>query len=50
MTYWWEFGEHTGYEGNDLGLFRVACAFCNAKGNVKLYIIKKRNIIQPGRF
>jgi hypothetical protein len=33
MTYWWEFGEHTGYEGNELSLFRVACAFCNTKGN-----------------
>jgi hypothetical protein len=35
MTYWWEFGEHTGYDGNDLGLSRIACAFCNAKGNFK---------------
>jgi hypothetical protein len=33
MTYWWEFGEHSGYEGKDLRLFRVACAFCNTKGN-----------------
>jgi Domain of unknown function (DUF4145) len=33
MTNWWEFGEHSGYEGNDLRLFRVACAFCNTKGN-----------------
>jgi len=33
MTSWWEFGEWTGHEGNDLRLFRVACAFCNAKGN-----------------
>ena len=33
MTSWWEFGEHIGYEGNDLDLLRVVCAFCNAKGN-----------------
>jgi hypothetical protein len=33
MTSWWEFGEHSGYEGNALALFRVVCAFCNAKGN-----------------
>jgi uncharacterized protein DUF4145 len=33
MTSWWEFGEHTGYNGSDLSLFRVACAFCNTKGN-----------------
>lgn len=33
MTYWWEFGEHTGHEGNDLRLFRVACAFCHVEGN-----------------
>jgi hypothetical protein len=33
MTSWWEFGEWTGHEGNDLHLFRVVCAFCNEKGN-----------------
>jgi hypothetical protein len=33
MTSWWEFGEWTGYEGNDLHLFQVVCAFCNEKGN-----------------
>jgi hypothetical protein len=33
MTSWWEFGEWTGYQGNDLRLFRVVCAFCNEQGN-----------------
>jgi hypothetical protein len=30
---WWEFGEHTGYSGNQLATHRIICAFCNERGN-----------------
>jgi hypothetical protein len=30
---WWDFGEHAGFIGDDLALFRVTCAFCNESGN-----------------
>jgi Domain of unknown function (DUF4145) len=30
---WWDFGEHTGYSGDDLALHQITCAFCNAEGN-----------------
>lgn len=30
---WWDLGEHSGYSGNDLALYRITCAFCNEEGN-----------------
>jgi hypothetical protein len=36
MDNWWEFGEHSGFDGTDLGLFRITCAFCGARGNFAL--------------
>jgi hypothetical protein len=33
MSSWWDFGEHVGFSGNKLALYKIACAFCNEKGN-----------------
>lgn len=33
MSSWWDFGEHVGFSGNELALYKIACAFCNEKGN-----------------
>ena len=33
MSSWWEFGEHSGYQGNELALYRIACGFCSEQGN-----------------
>jgi hypothetical protein len=30
---WWDFGEDAGYDGAELALYRIECAFCGAKGN-----------------
>jgi hypothetical protein len=30
---WWELGEHSGYDGTDLALYRITCAFCGEEGN-----------------
>ena len=30
---WWDFGETVGYDGAELALHRIECAFCGAKGN-----------------
>ena len=30
---WWEFGEHSGYDGAELALHRIKCAFCGVEGN-----------------
>jgi len=30
---WWEFGENSGYPGEELGVSRIPCAFCDAQGN-----------------
>jgi Domain of unknown function (DUF4145) len=36
MNSWWELGEGIGFEGGELALWRIACAFCNEKGNFTL--------------
>ena len=43
---WWDFGEHSGYGGNDLALYQVTCAFCNAKGNFERvnHVEKKHSV------
>ena len=33
---WWKLGEYSGYDGNDLDLGRITCAFCDEKGNFSL--------------
>jgi hypothetical protein len=30
---WWDLGEHSGYQGEQLATYRIACAFCGEKGN-----------------
>jgi hypothetical protein len=30
---WWDFGEHTGYHGNELAVHRIKCGFCEEDGN-----------------
>ena len=30
---WWDLGEHSGYQGNELALHRITCAFCGEEGN-----------------
>jgi hypothetical protein len=29
---WWDFGEHRGYNGAELALYRITCGFCNERG------------------
>ena len=33
MTSWWHLGEGHGYQGRELGLYMIQCAFCEEKGN-----------------
>lgn len=33
MTSWWDLGEGSGYSGEKLATYRIACAFCAEKGN-----------------
>jgi Domain of unknown function (DUF4145) len=33
---WWEFGEHRGYDGDELATYRITCPFCSEKGNFKV--------------
>ena len=33
---WWDFGENSGYDGDKLAMYRIACAFCNEKGRLQL--------------
>jgi hypothetical protein len=40
---WWSLGEHSGYEGGDLTLHRIECAFCSEAGNFELEVRKQRN-------
>ncbi len=30
---WWDLGEWTGYQGDTLAAYQIACAFCGEKGN-----------------
>ena len=33
MTSWWDLGEGSGFSGEKLATYRIACAFCGEKGN-----------------
>jgi hypothetical protein len=33
MDSWWQLGEHSGYSGDELALFRITCPFCEERGN-----------------
>ena len=30
---WWDLGEWSGYHGETLAMYQIACAFCGEKGN-----------------
>jgi hypothetical protein len=30
---WWDLGEWSGYQGDTLATYQIACAFCGEKGN-----------------
>jgi hypothetical protein len=32
MSSWWELGEHSGYQGPELALYKITCGFCNETG------------------
>jgi hypothetical protein len=36
MNTWWDLGEWTGFDGNDLALFRITCPFCMEQGNFEI--------------
>jgi Domain of unknown function (DUF4145) len=41
---WWEFGEHSGFLGEELALHRVTCGFCGSEGNFeKVHHLEKVN-------
>lgn len=46
MDSWWELGEGSGYDGADLGLFRVMCAFCTVRGNFE--VVHREKKTKPG--
>jgi hypothetical protein len=33
---WWDLGESSGYQGDKLATYRIACAFCGEKGNFEI--------------
>jgi hypothetical protein len=33
MTSWWDFGEWMGFDGNELAIHLITCAFCEEEGN-----------------
>src|SRR5262245_28592637 len=36
MSSLWSLGEHSGYSGQELGLHRITCPFCEERGNYKV--------------
>lgn len=36
MNSWWDLGEHSGFQGSELALYKVACPFCTESGNFEL--------------
>ena len=36
MDSWWELGDWSGHDGNDLALHRIVCPFCHERGNFTL--------------
>jgi hypothetical protein len=35
MDSWWSLGEYSGYPGNTLAVYRIACPFCEEEGNFR---------------
>src|SRR6478609_5368329 len=44
MNSWWDIGEWSGYDGNDLALYKITCPFCMERGNfsVEFHAEKKK--------
>jgi hypothetical protein len=32
MSSWWELGEHVGFQGSSLALYKIVCGFCHESG------------------
>ena len=44
MSGWWELGEHSGYDGSKLALYRITCAFCNEAGKFEtVHHLERKN-------
>jgi hypothetical protein len=46
---WWDFAEFSGYPGNDLDVHRIACPFCDEKGNFSTIHHEKRSHSGTGK-
>jgi hypothetical protein len=45
MENWWQFGEHSGFQGKELDLIRIQCPYCLQNGNFSLeHHAEKRNL------
>jgi hypothetical protein len=43
MSWWWELGESTGFQGVELSTHRITCAFCGTQGNfTKIHHVEKK--------
>ena len=36
MSSWWDLGEWSGFDGEELALWRITCPFCLEKGNFSI--------------
>jgi len=45
MASWWDLGEHSGFHGGELALFRITCPFCLERGNFRTvhHVEKKKS-------
>jgi ribosomal protein S27E len=46
---WWDLGEGSGYSGDELATYRIACAFCGEKGNFETaqHLERKKAGVRP---
>jgi hypothetical protein len=42
MDSWWDLGESSGWQGNELALYRITCAFCQVSGKFALHYHTER--------
>ena len=43
MNSWWDLGEWSGFDGEDLALWRITCPFCFEKGNFSVAFHAEKN-------
>jgi Domain of unknown function (DUF4145) len=43
---WWSLGDHSGYDGETLALYRIECGFCGERGNWELSHHQERENLQ----